>query len=58
MAMYKAHEWWEGSSLEVASLNIPNAYSIGTPSSNTYQNTIYIPTSTIYLTSINGQICY
>jgi hypothetical protein len=55
MAMYKAHVWFEGSSLDVASLNVPNAYSIGTPNSNTYRNTIHITTSTIYPTSINGQ---
>jgi hypothetical protein len=55
MAMYKAHEWFEGSSLDVASLNVPDTYSIGTPNSNTYRNTIHIPTSTIYPTSINGQ---
>jgi hypothetical protein len=55
IAMAKANDWWDGASLDVATLNIPIEFSAGLPANNAYRNSIYLPTSTVTPTSTEGQ---
>jgi hypothetical protein len=55
IAIHKAYEWFEGASLDLEVLNVPEPYSEGIPNTSTYRSSIFIATSTVSPTSIDGK---